>query len=111
MAYKDKLKEKAYRRKRLSTPTGRYKVYQSSAKCKGLEFRITFDEFCQIVSKLCAYCGSKERVGVDRIDNTIGYLKDNCSPCCTMCNMMKRNLPENIFLEHCEKITEFNRFK
>lgn len=28
--------------------------------------------------------------GVDRYDNNIGYLKENCVPCCTSCNSRKR---------------------
>jgi hypothetical protein len=37
-------------------------------------------------------CNEKEKdkpMGIDRIDNTKGYIIDNCRACCTMCNMIK----------------------
>ena len=90
------------------TPKGRYNRYKTAAKKRGLDFKITLDEFISLINESCIYCGSKESIGVDRVDNQIGYLIENCSPCCTMCNMMKKSLPLEIFLEHCKKITSFN---
>lgn len=90
------------------TPAGRYTMYKTTAKRKGLEFNLTLSEFTGLISKVCSYCGSKDSIGVDRVDNEVGYTLENSSPCCTMCNMMKKNLPLEIFLEHCQKITSFN---
>jgi hypothetical protein len=44
-----------------------------------------------ILSKECIYCGSKGKVGCDRIDNTIGHIKSNIVPCCTRCNTVRSN--------------------
>jgi hypothetical protein len=48
-------------------------------------------EFIQahIVGKPCYYCGSNQSTGVDRKDNTLGYLKSNVLPCCTSCNLLR----------------------
>lgn len=49
--------------------------------------------------------------GVDRIDSTKGYEKDNCISCCKMCNWMKLDyLPEE-FLKHVEEISIFQKSK
>jgi hypothetical protein len=34
---------------------------------------------------------SIKRIGIDRIDSSRGYYKDNVVSCCTMCNYLKRN--------------------
>lgn len=100
-----RIKETQARRK---TPTGRYTMYKTTAKRRGLEFLITLEEFTSLISKNCTYCGSNDSVGVDRIDNQIGYLIENSTSCCTTCNMMKKALPLELFLEHCQKVTLFN---
>ena len=59
--------------------------------------------------KPCYYCGSIiETVGVDRVDNNKGYTLDNVVPCCSKCNYMKNSNTEKEFLEHVEKIHDFN---
>lgn len=76
--------------------------YQRSAKKRGLEFKLTFEDVQEITQKKCHYCGAKPSGilkpmhkhdfvynGIDRFDNTKGYLKDNCVPCCTSCNTAK----------------------
>ena len=56
--------------------------------------------------KPCYYCGSEiETVGIDRVDNKIGYEFDNCVPCCGLCNKMKNSYNSKKFVEHCKKIS------
>ena len=43
------------------------------------------------------------RNGIDRIDNNKGYTKENCVPCCDICNRIKMDLPYNVFIEHITK--------
>lgn len=45
--------------------------------------------------------------GIDRIDNRRGYTVENCVPCCSTCNMMKKTLTEEQFLNHIKQITIF----
>jgi hypothetical protein len=65
---------------------------------------LTYEDFCKFVkSKQCFYCdenlawmefsgsGSSPAYNLDRKDNTRGYSKDNCVPCCIDCNRAKGN--------------------
>jgi len=100
-----------------------YEQYQSSAKIRNINFSLTKDEYIEIVKKDCYYCGEpapikqpnrgKEKYvgvpvpynGVDRIDSTKGYEKENCVPCCTRCNYMKSDMNVSSFTEHILKIS------
>ena len=86
-----------------------YSGYKSNAKNRKLTFDMTLKDFKGIVSKNCYYCGLSNNIGIDRVDNSIGYKASNMVPCCTICNMMKKTLDVNIFLEHCRTITDFKQ--
>lgn len=114
--------------------------YKSSAKKRGIEFSLSFDDVKSLVMDDCHYCGNppvnrivqytKNSIGkkypenrktysfytgIDRIDNTIGYIKNNCVPCCKRCNYAKTDLSSeqfknwikrlyiNLFRKHSEK--------
>jgi len=50
--------------------------------------------------------------GVDRIDSTKGYIKDNLVPCCEICNKAKSNLDIEIFLNWVNRIKKHeSKFK
>ena len=71
-----------------------YYGYKSRAiNRKKLIFDITIEEYEKLCSEECYMCGKvtcKTHVnGIDRIDNNIGYNKDNCLPCCYECNKLK----------------------
>ena len=69
-----------------------FKQYFRGAIKRDYEFKLTFEEFCDLVSKACKYCGEENIVnGIDRVDNTKGYILENCVPCCELCNQMKLN--------------------
>lgn len=48
--------------------------------------------------------GSWEYNGLDRIDSSKGYTMSNVQPCCYLCNQLKSNLDEEVFLNHIKKI-------
>jgi hypothetical protein len=88
----------------------RYGVYKSTAKRRNIDFNITKEEFKKLWNKPCYYCGSEiVGIGVDRLDNTKGYQVDNIVPCCAWCNKMKLNYTKEEFINHCEKIVNFNK--
>ena len=89
-----------------------YQVYKNSAEVKQLVFEFTKEEFVKIVESPCNYCGiiqEKGFNGIDRVNSTIGYIKDNCVSCCAMCNYMKGCLDKNIFIQRVEHIVTYNK--
>jgi len=96
--------------------------YQLSARKRGKEFTITYDEFASIIKADCFYCGERPSNivrlnfkttdtsmlynGIDRMDNKKGYTADNCVPCCKSCNMMKKTLSYDDFVSLCTKIAQ-----
>jgi len=45
--------------------------------------------------------------GIDRIDSSKGYIKDNIRPCCGICNKAKRDLSDSVFKSWIERLIEF----
>ena len=83
----------------LSKHTPTYKSYQKSANSRNLQFMITEDEFATIVKGQCYLCGIATSEinsnGIDRFNNSIGYIFDNCKSCCGHCNLLKRTVEYN----------------
>jgi len=93
-------------------------VYKRRARKRGLEWRLSKQEFTQLTSQACYYCGIEPSTiwdtpetngtytynGIDRVDNSKGYIPDNCVSCCMYCNKAKldRSVPE--FLAWVERI-------
>jgi hypothetical protein len=91
----------------------KYYRYIKSCGERCLEFRLTFDEFVNIVNNHCFYCGYKNSDfvnGIDRKNSSIGYILDNCVTSCKMCNYMKGSLSVDVFIKRVEHIlTNQNR--
>ncbi len=99
---------KAWDARKRNYPKNKYTVYERNAKLKRVFFDLTFDEFMTFWQKPCYYCGAKiESIGLDRMDNDLGYTTDNIVPCCTTCNYLKKNLFDSDgFIDHCSKIAK-----
>lgn len=69
-----------------------YRVKHGSPKTRGLTFELSFEQFAELVNSKCHYCGKEPRNGVDRVDNTRGYVTDNVVPACLPCNVRKARL-------------------
>lgn len=82
----------------------KYFAFIRGAKERKLLFNLSIKEFEIIVSKPCIYCGTNESVGIDRKDNKYGYILTNCQPCCSTCNLMRRTLPMNMFIQYIKRI-------
>jgi hypothetical protein len=88
-----------------------YNVYSRNAIYKNLDFTITYDDFVNIIDNPCYYCGILQQKGfngIDRKDQTIGYVLDNCVSCCKMCNYIKGSLSDDIFIRRIEHILKYN---
>ena len=87
------------------------------------EFKLTKNDFELLTKKNCYYCGGvpnniqkalkgKEIYvynGIERVDNTRGYLSKNCVSCCKKCNSFKLNTSVEDFLNHIKKIYEYKK--
>ena len=83
-----------------------YRQYQYKAKERNLTFRLTLEDFEKLISQPCHYCGDYEVMGVDRVDNRIGYLVSNSVPCCSECNFMKKDMLAHRFINRAAKIAK-----
>src|SRR5574344_1233060 len=92
-------------------------IYKSNAKKRNIKFELEYNDFEKLVNNECYYCGdikSNKLIkknykpfyynGIDRINNEIGYTKENCVSCCDFCNKAKRNIPIDEFYNKCYKI-------
>ena len=73
-------------------PQNRWRSLRGTALRRGLEFNLPLEEFCEIIKNSCHYCESplpETGGGIDRRDNSKGYISGNCLPCCLICNMTK----------------------
>lgn len=90
-----------------------YRTYQKSAKKRGYSFDIPIEDFENITSSNCYYCGVEPAQvknhrecfgeytynGIDRVNNKKGYSVTNIVPCCKTCNSAKGVLTVEEFNE------------
>lgn len=100
------------------------KTARNNAKKRKLEWKLTDIEAFEFMISKCGYCGDEPSIpenknGIDRIDNNVGYIFDNCVACCKYCNYAKftNNINDfkiwinNIYVnfissEKCENVNE-----
>jgi hypothetical protein len=82
-----------------------FATYRRSAVARGFEFKLSREQFENLVKKSCVYCGEEPKFrqkkelssgvlanGIDRLDSLSGYLLENCVPCCRVCNRAKSDM-------------------
>lgn len=97
------------RRKRGVGEAGLFRLfrrYLKEAQARGLSFELSLEAFAALTKETCFYCGAEpSRVmnlhdspysaytynGVDRMNNSKGYVPGNCVACCFHCNVAKRD--------------------
>jgi len=89
------------------TPTTKFSVYRAGAIRRGLSFKINMEQFMELWKKPCAYCGAEiKTIGIDRVDNSIGYTKSNIVSCCYACNWSKHNGSEEEYIARCRMVVQ-----
>lgn len=93
--------------------------YKTSARKRGLEFSLSFENFKYLTGLSCNYCNEEpqEKIknyrsvkgqikfnGIDRVNNDLGYSLENCVPCCKDCNRAKQCMSEEDFINLIQKI-------
>lgn len=104
-------KNKRKRKEMMKDPVFKYKVYVRSANKRGRKFKLSISEASYLFSSSCFYCGffpsDGSLNGIDRVDNEKDYITENCVPACSLCNRMKNILKLDEFLDHINKINNF----
>lgn len=79
------------------------KQYSIQASIRGLAWKLSKEECLSLFTSNCFYCGTPPNTtigrefyngsftynGIDRKNNLIGYVLDNCVSCCGFCNRKK----------------------
>lgn len=98
--------------------TEMFNHYRAAAARRGFTFSLTREQFNAITARDCHYCGAPPSnrhsrrhfngvfvySGIDRKDSARGYEPGNCLPCCSVCNIMKQDVPYEDFLAHMHLI-------
>lgn len=93
-------------------------TYKENARQRGHEYSLSKEKFNELISNNCHYCGispSKKFSarygwaditynGIDRMNNEIGYIEENCVTCCTDCNYLKNKRNYKEFLDKIKLI-------
>lgn len=108
----------------LSALRQKYRVYRSSAAARNLEFNLPFLYFASLVVRPCFYCGGPPRQeirfrskkptesadvrtnGLDRLENSRGYLMHNVVPSCWRCNSSKGVMSFRDFMQFVASVYE-----
>ena len=88
-------------------PRFRWRGYKARAKKAGIPFELPFEGFMSLWQAPCRYCGTTiETIGLDRLDNNLGYTLENLVPCCPICNQIKGMSTVAEFLARCRRIAK-----
>lgn len=80
-------------RKRVS-PSAALCRYKQSAVKKGLSFDLDLPFVEAALASPCSYCGDDSiLMTLDRVDSSLGYVRQNCTPSCLRCNLVKADMP------------------
>jgi len=100
--------------------------YRGNCKAHRRKFLLSEDEARRLTSQPCNYCGIEPYKvatcntysaakkshwgdytynGIDRIDNALDYVPENCVPCCEICNRAKNSMSYAEFLEYINRFT------
>ena len=111
--HKDILRERATKTAASNKVFGHYR---RGALSRGYSFELSLPEFLEVTQQPCYYCGAPPSniqkgvvpfiySGVDRVDNNLGYTKDNIVPSCFHCNKMKGTHSQEDFLKQIAAIS------
>lgn len=80
------------------------------------DITLSLEEIVNILFDNCYYCNVAPMYtyynypikfnGIDRINNNLGYIKNNCVACCFICNRAKANMTQSQFLDWINRTYE-----
>jgi hypothetical protein len=100
-----------------------FAFYKKGAKARDFQFNLSFEQLVEFLKKSCHYCGiepsnSSATInphgasqilynGIDRIDNSKGYIVENLVSCCKNCNYAKFDLSYEEFKIYLKRLGEY----
>lgn len=97
-----------------------FDVYFYAARRRKIEFSLRLSQLEGLIKSRCFYCNAEPSRryspalvkngecianGIDRLDNTLGYIAGNCVPCCTACNLAKGTRTVKEFAEWIKRVS------
>ena len=90
---------------RLKSPQARFQQIRNGARQRDLDWELSFEDVEGFWDQPCHYCGDEiDTVGLDRVDNSQGYVLSNVVPCCGTCNIMRGSLTVEDWFAHMKKV-------
>lgn len=108
LANEDEVKEKRRAFYSVAGKTPKYVMYcyRNGARKRGLCFDLSSEQFVSFWQKSCHYCGDAiKTIGLDRVDNSVGYTAANVVPCCRPCNVGKMTMAPGEFIARAHRIS------
>ena len=103
--HREKYKASRIRYRETNKDRLRVTAYRQGATYRNIECSLTDEQFIAMFNQPCTYCGSQEVLnGVDRLDNTQGYTTQNSVSCCTICNLRKKKMTKQEFLDWIKRV-------
>ena len=91
----------------------KYKFLLKSAKVRNLKVSLNLKHYEDLLHLGCMYCGvsleTENGYSLDRINNDLGYLDNNVTPCCKICNMAKGSRSVVDFVEWIKRAYTFQK--
>ena len=101
------------------------KDYKRNADTRSKVWGLTDGQFFTLIASNCHYCGSPPANvnsskecngsytynGVDRKDDSQGYVPENVVACCRPCNWAKRHMSYAEFMAHLEQLVHYHNEK
>jgi uncharacterized protein with PIN domain len=90
-------------------PKTKFSHYRDSARKRMHGFELTLEQFITFWQKPCSYCGEEiKTIGLDRVDNSKGYVMGNVVSCCTPCNRAKWTRSVSDFVDMCRRVVRLH---
>lgn len=89
------------------SPNYRWSQTRYGAKRRSIEFDLSKAEVRKLSELPCYYCDElppETGNGLDRVDNSMGYVAGNVVACCRRCNVAKNDQTTKSFVERCRRI-------
>jgi len=82
-----------------------FSYYKINAAYRKKDFNLTKYQISELCDGKCYICGRESNKnhsnGIDRVNNDIGYIFDNCKTCCADCNYLKKDQKLDDFIFMC----------